>query len=283
MDAMAGGRVRFLGRAVGIVVLSVLFCAVGACSGGDDRVPPKEGTGVAPVRPAALQQRTAADDLADFLTAARRADSALRAAEEMIARDVSAGNGPLEVQRSTSTAVRAVDLDAVRKAIPSGLGAHLLGRVLTVHSGLVSRRASMLFFENPSSFDYAEDGEVEGYPAESVVTTYQKGRPAAERFATDLGEVESLARTAPPLRQRTPSSRDAATLAAVLGAVEAQNTCRTVGGGYVITDSPSIRWKRDPEGGRSSSGNTFRATGFDTLSFDIRYRGGRWRVDVEGC
>ncbi|WP_199423484.1 hypothetical protein [Actinotalea solisilvae] len=173
--------------------------------------------------------------LAPFVEAARAADVALRHAATHI--DGTVREDAVVLDDETVAAVQAVDLAAVREAIPAGLAAPVLVPVLTVYSDLVSRRAAMAY-AGVAATTYPRPGT----EADELLACLGHGSPAAARFDADLEALGAAARTAPPPGAVAPGARAGADLAARLEEIDLRNSGCAGCGGYVATALSPVVW-----------------------------------------
>ena len=228
-----------------------------------------------PSSPAAPPRASAADQLAGFFASAQLADTRLRHAAAL----VNQGIGPTSMSFSPAAlaAVNALDTAPVARAIPAGLPAEMLRRVLLVYSDLESRTASLsgIVRSGSSSSPLPISSEWGRY----VYSCLGNGAPAAARFDADLVAARAQAEAIPPVTVAAPASRAAAELAVRVEYINLGNTgCDSCGGGVLTTLAPVI-WQREHVSGDGYSDGTING-----LRFSVSYHAGSgWQAMLFAC
>ncbi|HET9656605.1 MAG TPA: hypothetical protein VFP72_14705 [Kineosporiaceae bacterium] len=183
---------------------------------------------------------TAADQLAGFFAAATRADGQLRRA----AAEINRGIGPTTIRfdQRTVAAVRAIDLDAVVRAMPGGLPPALQRSLLQVYADLASRTAAMHDIELYAGQPLPRNGE----GARTLFACLGNGSAPAGLFGSDLAAARRLAARTGPVSLARASSRSSAEIAIRTWLIHDRNYAGGGCGGYIprpIVLEP-ITWKR---------------------------------------
>lgn len=226
--------------------------------------PGGRGGGVVPP-----QRRSAADQLADFFSAATRLDADLRDAAKRInggvRRDV------IVLEPATVAAIRAIQPDALVRTIPGGMDRDLLRSVMLIYSELVSRRLAMSRVDH---FAASAPLPRAGAEAQELIDCLGNGAPAARRFAGDLAAARALASSSKPIAVAPGNSRLAAEVAVRARYIDLLNGgCDSCGGG-VLTSLVPVVWKRQNGSDGTVGGIPFQAT------FTA---GSGWKAQLNAC
>jgi hypothetical protein len=211
--------------------LAVLALAVGLAAGCGSTAPPGAsstpsgrattstpggGTNLAPSRPAPARTSTtappapsAATQLVAFFAAAEHADSQLHHAAALVNGDIGAAS--MRFAPATIAAVRGIELAPVASALPAGLPAGMLRKVLVVYGDLASRTDAFNGVRG-----YGSSGRelpIGGPESQSVLRGLRNGSPAAARFNADLAAARTLAQQIPRVTIAARDSRAALELA----------------------------------------------------------------------
>lgn len=283
--------------AVTVTVTAILAASVAACgqaaapgggtshpsmapssaapSGGMGTPAPSAAATAGPDRHAAPPRASAADQLAGFFAAAAAADSRLKHAAVLV--NAGIGTTSLDFSPAALTAVETLDTSAVAHAVPGGMPAELLRRVLLAYSDLVSRTLA---------FRRVQESKYWGYPiaigsqqGKDIYGCLRNGTQAAARYAGDMAAVRALAGRTPPLTPPAPDSRAAAELALRVYVIQHRNSGCEECGGFVFTALSRVIWqpKDEPEIGESDGT-------VDGIRFRVTYHAGRgWDVMVWAC
>ncbi len=274
----AGGstvRRRSAAMTAAILVAGLAGCGstVAPGTGGGASSPAPATTSPAPATTSPAS--SAADQLAGFFAAAQLADAQLRHAAALVNEGI--GTSSMSFSPAALAAVNALDTAPVARAIPAGLPAELLRRVVLVYSDLESRTASLKGISNTGYTSgrlpiSSQDGSY-------IYRCLGNGAPAAARFGADLAAARALAGATPPVTVAAPDSRAAAELAVQITFINLGNTgCDSCGGG-VLTTLGTIIWQRHYElEGRYSDGT------INGLRFNAGYHAGTgWQVQLWAC
>jgi hypothetical protein len=189
--------------------------------------------------------RTAADDLARFLAAARTADRALDRED-----------------------LAAVDPRRLAATIPAGMDRDLLTATLLVYGDLVSRRAGLRVTVEPV---FAND-------ADNIRRGLANAAAAAARYPADRAALLRLARSKQPVTARHRLSRAAAEVAVRAEWIRLENMGCLGTGGVIPTTLADVRWE-----GASTRGERFagRVRGVPFVATYAARTG--WKAAVEAC
>ena len=156
--------------------------------------------------------------------------------------------------------------------------------VLSVYSELVSRSAAMSHFGYAQTYPRAPTTGQDAYDADFLLGCLAHGSPAAQRFASDLAAVSTVARTTPPLKAVRPASPASAGLAVRLESIQRRNNCSDECGGYVATTLASIVWDHAGSTATTRSGSIADEGAEGQIRFTATYspRGG-WTVHLAAC
>ncbi|BCB89545.1 hypothetical protein [Phytohabitans suffuscus] len=271
-------RVRLAGAAALVVAL---VAPVAACAGTNEPAEPGVTTPAtvtsAPASPSpsgqgggtAPRSRSAADQLADFFSAATRMDADLRDAAKRInggvRRDV------IVLEPATVAAVRAIQPSRLLGTIPGGMDRELLRSAMLLYSVLVSRRDAM---DRVVEFAPSAPLPRAGSDAQDLVTCLGNGGPAARRFAGDLAAMRTLASSSKPIAVAKRDSRATAEVAVRAAYIDVLNGgCDSCGGG-VLTRLLPVVWK-----GQGRLDGTVGGVQFEA-AFTA---GSGWKVSLNAC
>jgi hypothetical protein len=176
--------------------------------------------------------------LAPFFTAARAADTRIRAAAQAIDRG-GIGRSTIHFDRSIRDLLKASFPADAAAAIPAGLDPDLLRAVLRVHSELVARSAA---FNRVDEFVYEPVPRTDRRSLE-LLNGFAAGSGIARRYPADLAALRELATASPPIRPARPDSRQAAERALHLAMISEANSGCGGNGGAVYTTLRPITWK----------------------------------------
>ena len=225
--------------------------------------------------PAAPPRASAAAQLAGFFAAAQLADAQLRHAAVLVNGGI--GTTGMRFSPAALAAVNALDMAPVARAIPAGLPAELLRRVLLVYNDLESRTASL---RGISESGYSSGRlPIVGQQGSYVYGCLRNGGPAAARFAADLASARALAQAIPPVTVAAPDSRAVAELALRIAFINGANSGCMSCGGVVFTTLARIIWQREYESGAGYSDGTINGVRF-TADY---HPGSGWRVMLFAC
>lgn len=214
---------------------------------------------------------TAQDALAAFLEAARAADVALRQAATHI--DGAVRVDAVVLDEATTAAVQAVDLAAVREAIPAGLPTSVLLPVLVAYGDLSSRHAAMAY-----AGVAARTWPRPGTEADELLSCLANGSPAAASFEGDLEAVRVAAASTPPPEAVAPDAPAGAELAARLEEIDLRNLGCGACGGHVPTALSEVVWD-DPAPGATVLTGTVAGVGVEATYTP----GGGWSAVLIAC
>ncbi len=262
------------------VTAAILVAGLAGCG---STVAPGTGGGASSPAPAATSSApsatqtspSAADQLAGFFGAAQLADAQLRHAAALVNEGI--GTTSMSFSPAALAAVKALDTAPVARAIPAGLPAGLLRRVVLVYSDLESRTASLMSI--PRSGYTSGRLPIGSQDGSYIYRCLGNGAPAAARFAADLAAARALAGATPPVTVAAPDSRAAAEVAVQVTFINVGNSgCDSCGGG-VLTTLGTIIWQRHYEAeGRYSDGT------INGLRFNASYHAGSgWQVQLWAC
>ena len=223
--------------------------------------------------PGSPPRASAADQLTEFLTAAAAADARLKHAAALVNSGI--GNTTMSFPPATLAALGQLDTTAAARAIPGGMPAELLRRVLLVYSDLESRTCAFDgILRQPHGTVPVNSDE-----GREILSCLRNGAPAAARFAADLAAARSAARATQPLAVAGPDSRTAAEVAIRVAAINSVNSGCDSCGGFVSTSLWPISWQpaSDPVAGRSDGT-------INGVRFRADYRAGHgWQVVLWAC
>lgn len=218
---------------------------------------------------------SAADQLAPFFAAATRADQQLRRAAGL----VNAGIGSREIVLDATMvrAVKAIDTDAVVRAVPGGLPPTLLRSVLEVYADLSSRQAAF-----NRILEYAPGSPLPraGDDARDLIRCLGNGASPTASFGADLAASRSVAAATAPVKVAPVQSRQAAEVAIRAGGIRLPNNGCGECGGYVPRPIvlPPIVWKHTELAGIAWDGT------IGSTQFSARYVVGKgWDVAFNAC
>jgi hypothetical protein len=235
--------------------------------------PPTRTTPAPPVR---SHVPSAADQLDGFFTAAQRADGQIRAAAALFNEGVTPKG--ITVQAKASSALRAIDLTPVGRAIPGGLPAALQYKALYVYSELSARLGAF----NPISRE-SQPGHF--IPAGSdeyrfVMRALSGGATPAANFAGDLAALRSLAGSTGPVHLAAANSHATAEVALQVLLIGMENNGCASSGGRVYTKAVPIVWgSKTTDGAGHTSDGTIAG-----IPFQADYQQGQgWHVVIWAC
>jgi hypothetical protein len=245
-----------------------------ATSGTSSPVAP--ATGSSATSPSA-SGTTEAARLGAFFAAAGRADAQLRTAADRINAAISPTT--IVIDAATVAAVKAVDVEAVARAVPAGLPSTLTQQVLEVYADLSSRQAAFQrVLEDASQSPLPRNSDV----GKDLIRCLGNGSAPARFFAGDLAAVRSTASGMPALTPAAPTSRAAAELALRLHAISLPNNCAEECGGYAPRPIPLYQfvWGKV----HLAPGSDWDGHYGDTGLFTARYVTGQgWQIAVNAC
>lgn len=239
---------------------------------------------------AAVPTRSALDDLAAFIGAAREVDARLHAATPLI--NASIHNDEVVVDAQTAAAVKAIDYAPVTSAIPAGMPPELMRQVLTAYSDLVSRAQAVgrFRFADRTYSRTPSDGEMGLSEGEEMVQCLANGSPAAHRFDLDLAALVATAGSMLPLPTVEPTSLAHPELQARLEEIEGRNGGCGACGGQVLTRASSVVWDDAAPSATTREGTIVYEPGepgteYDWgMTFTATYSPGTgWTVDIHAC
>lgn len=235
------------------------------------------GTSATPTAtsPPAQPRASAAGQLAGFFAAAGQADARLKHATALVNGGI--GTTSMHFSPAALAAVNALDTTPVAHAIPAGLSAELLRRVLLAYSDLESRTMSLKRI--PESTNAASPLPMSGQEGGYIYGCLRNGAPAAARFGADLASARALAQATQPVTVARPDSRAAADLALRIAFINGSNSgCMTCGGAVFTTLTPVI-WHPAYVPGVGHSDGTIGGVGFVA-----RYHVAQgWQVKLWAC
>lgn len=268
--------------AISVAMTAVLVTTLAACGhstasgpGGASPGSPAPATSASPRAPATSPppRASAADELAGFFTAAAAADARLKHAADLVNSGI--GSTTMSFPPATLAALDQLDTTAAARAIPGGMPAELLRRVLLVYSDLESRTCAFSgILRQPHSAE-----SVSGEEGREILSCLRNGAPAAARFGADLAAARFLALATQPLAVAAPDSRAAAEVAIRVAAINSVNSGCDSCGGFVSTSLWPISWQsaNDPAAGRSDGT-------INGVPFRADYRAGHgWQVVLWAC
>ena len=225
--------------------------------------------------PAAPPRASAAEQLTGFFAAARLADARLRHAAVLVNGGI--GTTSMRFSPAALAAVNALDMAPVAHAIPAGLPAELLRRVLLAYSDLESRTMSLVRVSE--SAYYPGPLPMSGQEGSYIYGCLRNGAPAAARFGGDLASARALAEVTQPMMLAQPDSRAAAELALRIAFIDGANSgCMSCGGAVFTTLTPVI-WHPAYVPGAGRSDGTIGG-----VRFTARYHAARgWQVEIWAC
>jgi len=268
--------------AISISMTAVLVTSLAACGhttasgpGGASPSSPAPATEASPGAPATTSppRATAADQLTGFFAAAAAADVRLKHAAVLVNSGI--GSTTMSFPPATRAALDQLDTTAAARAIPGGMPAELLRRVLLVYSDLESRTCAFngILRQTHSTVPVnSEEGR-------EILSCLHNGAPAAARFGADLAAARSLAQATQPLAVAAADSRAAAEVAIRIAAINGVNSGCDSCGGFVSTSLWPISWQPayDPVSGRSDGT-------INGVRFRADYRAGHgWQVVLWAC
>ena len=266
-------------RLGGVCLAVVVIISVGACGGRSSQgaatpTTPVTATPMMTLTPTPTSTPTATatakGDLADFVEAARRADTRLRDAATLVNASVRSASVVVDVR--TAGAVKAAEPVAVRATIPAGMPSGLLTVVLTVYSDLDSRYRAMSRFSVVGDFLRGQSD------VDEAITCLANGSRAAARFAADLAAVVTVAGSMPPLDGVDPASRASAEVAVRVTEIRLHNGGCASCGGYVATTLSKVTWDDAARGATTMTGSIGR------VPFTATYvAGGGWTAELRAC
>ena len=223
---------------------------------------------------------SAAGQLAPYVAAAREVDAQLKAAADRINGAVSLDQ--VAIDQQTVDAIRAIDTDAARSAIPSGMPPDLTLAALVVQSDLVSRASALRAFTRTLPPDASlpvtlptTDGAVQ-----DSLACLRNGREAAARFEQDVADLQRRAAATPSFDVAAPDSHAAAELAIWLAEVDEGNTGCDSCGGYRLTQLDPVTWHTvpSPDTGGDWDGDV------GGILFRAAYvPGSNWAIQLNAC
>jgi hypothetical protein len=228
-----------------------------------------------PAPPATPPSASAAAQLAGFFAAAQLADARLKRAAALVNEGI--GTTSMSFSPAALAAVNALDPTPAARAIPAGLPAEMLRRVLLVYSELESRNASL---RSISRSGYSSGSlPISGQEGSYISSCLGNGAPAAARFGADLAAARALAEAIPPVTVAAPDSRAAAELAVRIAFINGWNSgCDSCGGG-VLTTLATVIWQREHVSGDGYSDGTING-----LRFSVSYHAGSgWQAMLFAC
>jgi len=238
-------------------------------------VPSSPAVSPVPSSPATPPSASAAAQLAGFFAAAQLADARLKRAAALVNEGI--GTTGMSFSPAVLAAVKALDPAPVARAIPAGLSAGMLRRVLLVYSGLESRTASLMSI---SRSGYSSGSlPISGQEGSYIYGCLGNGAPAAARFDADLAAARALAEAIPPVAVAAPDSRAAAELAVRIAFINGWNSgCDSCGGG-VFTTLATVIWQREHVSGDGYSDGTING-----VRFSVSYHAGSgWQAMLFAC
>jgi len=260
-----------------VLVTSLAACGHTTASGPGGASPssPAPATEASPGAPATTSppRATAADQLTGFFAAAAAADVRLKHAAVLVNSGI--GSTTMSFPPATRAALDQLDTTAAARAIPGGMPAELLRRVLLVYSDLESRTCAFngILRQTHSTVPVnSEEGR-------EILSCLHNGAPAAARFGADLAAARSLAQATQPLAVAAADSRAAAEVAIRIAAINGVNSGCDSCGGFVSTSLWPISWQPayDPVSGRSDGT-------INGVRFRADYRAGHgWQVVLWAC
>ncbi len=192
--------------------------------------------------PPAPPRASAADQLAGFFAAAQVADGQLRHAAVLVNQGV--GKKSLDFSPEALTAVKALDMSLVARAIPVGLPPELLRRTLLVYSDLEARTVALArIYEFRSEYPMP----LSEFNGKYLYRCMGNGATPAARFNGDLAAARALAGQSSPVTPPAPDSRAGAELALRVHEINLRNSGCMECGGYVFTTLSSIVWEPENE------------------------------------
>ena len=232
-------RWQLLLGAIAIVVVAVVAILVLRRNGPEQQVSTDTTTTTVPQTTGTTQttvpsttvtapERTAADDLGEFFSAAELLDQHLKTAAAGINRSIAAGDPNVDQATADTLSAAVSAVTEVEDAVPAGSEPELLRAVLLVESDLVSRTFAMRSALKPDALIGIGWSETEG--------CLQNGAEAAARYPDDLAALRSLADASAAVAVAAPDSRAAEGLAVRLGWINLLNTGCDGCGGQVATD-----------------------------------------------
>jgi len=268
--------------AISVAMTAVLLTSLAACGhttasgpGGASPSSPPPATAASPGASATTSppRASAADQLTGFFTAAAAADARLKHVASLVNSGI--GSTTMSFPPATLAALNELDTTAAARAIPGGMPAELLRRVLLVYSDLESRTCAFNGILRQPHITVPVNSE-EG---REILSCLRNGAPAAARFGADLAAVRSLARATQPLVAAAPDSRAAAEVGIRVAAINSVNSGCESCGGFVSTSLWPISWRpeNDPAAGRSDGT-------INGVPFRADYQAGHgWQVVLWAC
>ncbi len=233
---------RRIALALILTALIGAACSTASSPGrqGSGRTPSASSTTLA--RPGSTSTTTtsspsALDTLGPYLLRVAAVDAALKKAAAAVNGDV--GAGTLDLRPATKAAIEAASPSGAGDAIPAGVPANLLGRVMLVQSDLVSRWASLVGYSRIGGI--APVARTDPAAADALACL-SRGGTAASSNAADVRALTTTAAGMPSLTPLASESRDAADVRLLLSYLEGQNLGCASCGGYRYTTLPVITW-----------------------------------------
>ena len=217
---------------------------------------------------------SAADQLVGFFAAAQLADARLKHAAVLVNEGI--GTTSIRFSPAALAAVNALDMTPVAHAIPAGLSAELLRRVLLAYSDLESRTMSLVRVSEYAH--YPSPLPMSGQEGSYIYGCLRNGAPAAARFGGDLASVRALAQATQPVTVARPDSRPAAELAARIAFINGTNSGCASCGGAVFTSLTPVIWHPTYVSGVGHSDGTIGG-----IRFTAHYGAQGWQVQIWAC
>lgn len=216
-----------------------------------------------------VPQPTAADGLAAYFAAARRASARIHAAAQAINSELGSSGTPTFSQ-STKDAVKRADPWPAAAHIPGGTDPRLTWAVLRVQNDLEARWYAF----RPVTEPFSSPGEGRS----DLMRCLGGGAIAAARYSADMHAAQRLAAASPAFVPAKPASRAAAEVAIRLETIVLANGGCDSCGGYLFSSMPAIVWHRSHIGGVTWDGTVGR------IPFQATYQpGSGWHVQLNAC
>ena len=212
---------------------------------------------------------TAADGLAAYFAAARRASARVHAAAQAINGELGSSGTPTFSQ-ATKNAVKRADPWFAGAYIPGGLKPDLAWAVLRVQNDLEARWYAF----RPVTEPFSSPGEGRS----DLLRCLAGGATAAARYTADLHTARRLAAASAAFVPAKPDSRASAEVAIELQTIMLANGGCDSCGGYLFTSMPAIIWHTSHIAGITWGGTVGR------IPFRATYHAGSgWKVQLNAC
>lgn len=219
--------------------------------------------------------RSALDGLQGYLTRVASADARIAAVARLINGDTTASG--MRIRPATRSAIAALQLGDVARALPAGMSTELTRRALLVYSELSSRRAALTavggLTPGPDGIAVVRKGTA-GW--DLVQGCLASGAKAKARFAPDVAALRTLAAGSKPFTAPPAAARATGEILVRTVYIDGWNGCCNSCGGYVTDRLAPVVWQPKDSGNGEHVDGTI-----DGVGFEASYRSGSgWRVVV---